>query len=103
MKVRKDDTVLVVRGKDRGKRGKVHRLLLKHERVLVEGVNITKRHVRPRPGVLQAGIVERETPLPLANVILICPKCDKPVRVGFKFLEDGKKVRVCRSCHETID
>lgn len=103
MKIRKNDTVLVIKGKDRGKRGKIHRLVLKTKRVLVEGVNITKRHIRPRPGVMQTGIVERETPISASNVMLICSKCDKPVRVGFKFLEDGKKVRVCRSCRETID
>lgn len=103
MKIRKNDTVLVIAGKARGKKGKVHLVLPEEQRLVVEGVNIIKRHTRPRPGVRQAGIVEREAPLHLSNVMVMCTKCDRPVRVGFRFLEDGRKVRVCRACKEVID
>ena len=103
MKIRKNDNVLVIAGKDRGKKGKVHWVIPKHNRVLVEGINMIKRHTRPRPGIRQVGIIEREAPIYMSNVMLICAKCDKPVRLGSRTLEDGKKVRVCRSCHEIID
>lgn len=103
MRIRKNDTVLVIAGKSRGKRGKVHRAMPKEERVLVEGANLVKRHMRARPGVRQAGIVEREAPLQVSNVMLVCPKCNQPARVGFTFLEDGTKVRQCKKCRQTID
>ena len=103
MKIRKNDTVLVITGKDKGKKGKVRFAYPKDERVLVEGVNLIKRHTRARGQVRQAGIIERETPIHVSNVMLLCSKCNHPTRVGFTFLEDGRKVRVCRSCHEVID
>jgi large subunit ribosomal protein L24 len=103
MKIRKNDTVLVIKGKDRGKRGKVHRVYLQERRVLVEGINITKRHMRPRPNVRQTGIIEREAPLDISKVMFICPKCDRPCRLGYRLLEDGSKVRVCRRCGEMVD
>ena len=103
MKIRKNDNVIVVAGKSKGKRGRVHRVFPRDDLVLVEGVNIIKRHMRPRAGVRQAGIVEREAPIHISNVMLICAKCGQATRVGFQFLEDGTKVRVCRHCHETID
>jgi len=103
MKIRRDDTVLVIAGKDKGKRGKVRRSLPKENRVVVDGVNIVKRHMRPRGTVRQAGIIEREAPIHVSNVMLICNKCNHPTRIGFRFLEDGTKTRVCRRCHEVID
>ena len=103
MKIRRDDTVLVISGKDKGKKGKVRRVFPREERVLVEGVNKIKRHTRARGIVRQAGIIEREAPMHLSKVMLICTKCNRPTRVGFRFLEDGKKVRLCRSCLEVID
>jgi large subunit ribosomal protein L24 len=103
MKIRKNDTVLVIAGKDRGKKGKVQRVLPRKGRVLVEGVNMIKRHLRPRPGLRQAGIIQREAPIAISNVMLICGKCNRPARVGFKFLEDGRKVRVCKRCKEVVD
>ena len=103
MKIRKNDEVLVIRGDDRGKRGKVHRSFPRDERILVEGVNFVKRHMRPRPNVKQAGIVEREAPIHVSSVMLLCSKCHRPTRVGFRILEDGSKVRSCRRCGEVID
>lgn len=103
MKIRRNDMVLVIAGKDRGKRGKVHRVYPDKGRVLLESVNFIKRHTRARPGVRQAGIVEREAPVDISNVMLFCAKCNHPTRVGFRFLEDGGKVRVCRVCREVIE
>ncbi len=103
MKIRKNDTVLVIAGKDRGKKGKVRYAYPKEERVLVEGINFIKRHSRARGAARQAGIIEREAPFRVSNVMLLCSKCNHPARVGFRFLADGKKVRVCRSCGEVVD
>ena len=103
MKIRKNDTVLVIAGKDRGKKGKVRFTYPKDEQVLVEGINFIKRHARATGKVRQAGIIEREQPLHLSDVMLVCSKCNRPTRVGFRFLEDGKKVRICKVCHEVID
>ena len=103
MKIRKNDTVLVITGKDRGKTGKVRFAYPKKERLLVEGVNFIKRHMRATRQIRQAGIIEREAPIHVSNVMLLCNKCNHPTRVGFRFLEDGRKVRTCRSCGEVID
>lgn len=103
MKIKKNDTVLVITGKDRGKKGKVRRALPKDDRVVVEGLNMIKRHSRARRAARQAGIVELEAPMHVSNVMLICDKCKKPAKVGFKNLEDGRKVRICRACDEPID
>ena len=103
MKIRKNDTVLVIAGKDRGKKGKVRFAYPKKSRVLVEGVNLIKRHARAVRQVRQAGIIEREAPFHVSNVMLLCSKCSSPTRVGFQFLEDGRKVRMCRVCGEVID
>jgi len=103
MKIRKNDTVLVIAGKDRGKKGKVRFAYPKNERLLVEGVNFIKRHTRAVRQIKQAGIIEREALIHVSNVMLLCNRCNHPARVGFRFLEDGRKVRVCLSCHEVID
>jgi large subunit ribosomal protein L24 len=103
MKIRKNDTVLVTAGKDRGKRGKVRFAYPKKNRVLVEGINFIKKHSRARGQVRQAGIIDLEAPINVSNVMLLCEKCNHPTRVGFTALEDGKKVRVCRKCKEVID
>lgn len=103
MKIRKNDTVLVIVGKDRGKTGKVRFAYPKDERVLVEGVNFIKRHSRATRGARQAGIIEREAPIQVSNLMLLCSRCNHPTRVGFRLLSDGKKVRVCRACGEVID
>ncbi len=103
MKVRKNDTVLVIAGKDKGKKGKVRRSRPGGNSVVVEGINMVKRHMRPRRGTRQAGIIEQEAPIHVAKVLLLCSKCDRPVRIGFRFLEDGSKVRICRRCNEVIE
>ena len=102
-RIRKDDEVLVITGKNRGRRGRVLRVLPREERVVVEGVNVVKRHLKARPPVRQAGIVEREAPIHWSNVVLVCPKCHRGVRVGFRVEEDGRKVRVCKACGEVVD
>ena len=103
MKIRKNDTVLIIVGKDKGKKGKVRRSLPRKGKVLIDGLNMVKRHSRTRGQARQAGIIEMEAPLDISNVMLVCNKCDKPTRVGFRILDDGKKTRICRICHEIID
>ncbi len=103
MKIRKNDTVLVIAGKDKGKKGKVRLAYPKDKQVLVDGINFIKRHTRAVRQLRQAGIIEREAPIHVSNVMLLCSRCNHPTRVGFHFLEDGRKVRICRSCHEVID
>ena len=100
-RIRKNDRVLVIAGKDKGKVGKVKAVLRERGRAIVEGVNIVKRHMKPGPGT-QGGIVEKEASIHLSNLMLICPKCTDGVRVGMRILEDGTKVRVCRKCGEAI-
>ncbi len=101
--VRRGDTVGVIAGKERGKRGKVLRVLQDKGRVIVEKINMIKKHQRPTPKVRQGGIIEREGPLHLSNVLLVCSRCDRPVRTGIKILADGRKMRVCKRCGESID
>jgi large subunit ribosomal protein L24 len=102
MKIRKEDTVLVMVGKDKGKKGKVRQIIPKNNKLVIEGVNIIKRHMKPRSQTAQAGIIEREAPVQASNVMLICPKCGKPVRTKSKVIEDGKRVRACGNCDEVI-
>jgi large subunit ribosomal protein L24 len=101
--VHRGDTVAVIAGRERGKRGKVLRVLPEAGRVVVEKVNMMKKHQRPTQKLRQGGIIEREAALALSNVLLVCSRCDKPSRAGIKVLGDGRKVRVCRRCGETID
>ncbi len=101
--VRTGDQVLVIAGKDKGKKGKVVRVLPEKGRVVVEGVNIVKKHRRPTRNVMQGGITEEAAPIDASNVMLVCRNCGEPARTGARFLEDGRKVRVCRRCHEVID
>jgi large subunit ribosomal protein L24 len=103
MKIKRDDTVVIIAGKDKGKNGKVRQSLQKEGCVVVEGINIVKRHTKPQGTVRQAGIIEREAPLDVSNVMFLCPRCKHPVRLGFRVLEDNRRVRVCRRCHEVID
>lgn len=103
MKVRKNDTVIIIAGKDKGKKGKVRRAIPEEHKVLVEGFNMIKRHSRASRAARQAGIIDLEAPIHISNVMLLCEKCGKPTRVGFRFLTDGKKMRICKSCQEVID
>ena len=102
MNIKRDDTVQVITGKDRGKRAKVREVHPADNKVIVEGINIVKKHTKGRAGARQAGVVEQEAPLNASKVMLVCPNCNKPVRVGSTELGDGRKVRVCRNCGETF-
>ncbi|MBG0777211.1 MAG: 50S ribosomal protein L24 [Desulfovibrionaceae bacterium] len=103
-KIHKDDKVMITTGKDKGKIGKVLRILSKKGRVLVEKVNMVKRHTKGNPYAQQpGGIIEKEAPVHLSNVMIVCDACAKPTRVGYRTTEDGKKVRFCKKCNEIID
>ena len=102
--IRKNDTVLVTTGKDRGKKGRVIRVVPEKNRLIVEGVNLIKRHTRPNPAKnVKGGVVQREASLHASNVQLVCPECGAHTRVGHKVLEDGRKVRICRKCEGVVD
>ena len=104
--LRKNDNVLIISGKDRGKRGRVLKVLPgeRTDRLIVEGVNMIKRHTKPNPGKnIKGGIVEREASLHASNVQLVCPECGVQTRVGHKVLGDGRKVRICRKCEGVVD
>lgn len=103
MYIRKNDEVVVIAGKAKGQRGKVMRVNRAKDRVVVEKVNLVKRHQRPTQANPAGGIVTKEAPIHVSNVNLFCEKCDGPVRIGHKLLEDGKKVRVCKGCGETLE
>ena len=102
-RIKKNDKVRVTTGKDKDKVGKVLRVIPKKNRIVVEKVNIVKCHTKPNAQGREGGIVEREAPIHVSNVMLTCDKCMKPVRVKIKKLEDGKKARYCMKCNETID
>lgn len=106
LKLKRNDTVVVVRGKreDKGKTGKIMRIIPDKERVVVEKVHIVKEYVRANPQKnIQGGIVDREGPIPMANVMFYCKECDQGVRIGFKSKETGRKQRICKKCGVVID
>jgi large subunit ribosomal protein L24 len=98
MKIRKGDRVQVLTGKDRGKTGTVTRSIPARGRVIVDGVNIAKKHQKPTSATQQGGIIDKEMPIPVANVAIVCSSCGKPTRIGYRFEADGTKVRICRKC-----
>ena len=103
-RIRKDDKVMVIAGKDAGKLGKVLKVLRKKDRVLVEKVNMVKRHMRANPYRQQpGGIVEKEMPIHVSNLMVVCSACTKPTRVGYRHTEDGKKLRFCKKCNEVME
>ncbi|KPA10763.1 50S ribosomal protein L24 [Candidatus Magnetomorum sp. HK-1] len=101
--IRKGDMVKVIAGKDKGKSGKVLKIILKKDRAIVENVNMIKRHTKPNQLNRQGGIIEKESPVHWSNLMLECPKCIKPTRIQMQILEDNKKVRLCKKCNEIID
>jgi large subunit ribosomal protein L24 len=103
MKIQKNDNVLIIAGKDRGKKGKVRKAMPDKDKVIVEGFNMIKRHSKTKGKTRQAGIIELEAPIHISNVMIICNKCNKPARVGYRALEDGNKARYCHNCSEIID
>ncbi len=102
MKIKKGDTVLVISGNYKGKKGKVREVVTEDEKLIIEGINIKKVHTKPRKTGQPGGILEKELPVSLSNVKLICSSCGKPTKVGFMFLEDKRKVRYCKKCNEII-
>jgi large subunit ribosomal protein L24 len=102
--IRRNDNVVVITGKDRGKRGRVLKVDAAKNRLVVEGVNFIKRHTKPNPQrQVKGGVVEREASLHASNVQMVCPDCGKPTRLGRKILGDGRKVRICRKCEGVVD
>ncbi|HEY8525996.1 MAG TPA: 50S ribosomal protein L24 [Acidimicrobiales bacterium] len=102
LKIRKGDRVRVLTGKDRGKEGEVMRAFPRSGKVIVDGVNIAKKHQRPTQANQQGGIIDKDMPIPVSNVALVCPSCGKPTRVGFKVDASGAKARICRKCEGEI-
>ncbi len=102
MNIKKNDTVIVLSGKDKGKKGKVQKTLPESGKVLVEGINMATCHMKPRKQGDEGGIIRREAPIYACKVMHVCPKCDKPTRAAYKLTDDGKKVRVCKLCGAEI-
>ncbi len=103
MNIQKNDNVLVIAGKEKGKTGRVDRKLVDDDRIVIEGVNMITRHLKARPGVRQSGRVQQEAPIHVSNVMLICNKCSRPTRPTVIKLDTGKRVRSCPKCKEVID
>jgi large subunit ribosomal protein L24 len=101
--INKEDTVFVIAGKEKGKKGRVLLVDKGKNRILVERVNVIKKHMKPNKTYAQGGIIEKEAPIAISNVMLFCPKCSKPVKIGASLLEGGKKHRTCKKCKEVID
>ncbi len=103
VRLKKNDRVRVISGKDKGKEGKILRRIPERDLVVIEGVNMVSRHMKPTQKNPQSGINKQEAPIYASKVMLVCPQCGAATRVGTSFLENGKKVRVCKKCHEIID
>ncbi|HAR35051.1 MAG TPA: 50S ribosomal protein L24 [Desulfobacter sp.] len=103
IRIKKDDKVKVLTGKDKGKIGKVLKVVKKTNRIVVENINMVKVHQRPSQANPQGGIVEKSMPMDVSNLMLMCNSCVTPTRIGIKQLEDGKRVRVCKKCNQQID
>jgi large subunit ribosomal protein L24 len=101
--IKKNDKVIVIAGKEKGKIGTVLKVIPQNERAVVEKLNIVKRHTRPGGKSAQGGIIEKEAPIHISNLMLVCGKCAEAARVGKKVLEDGSKVRFCKKCGEILD
>jgi large subunit ribosomal protein L24 len=102
-RIKKNDIVQVISGKHKGEKGKVLKVDREKGRIFVEKVNFIKRHLRPSSSHRQGGIIEKEGPVHISNVMLVCPKCKLPVKIGKRLLEDGSKVRFCKKCEEILD
>ncbi|NLZ54385.1 MAG: 50S ribosomal protein L24 [Thermoanaerobacteraceae bacterium] len=103
VQIKKGDTVCVLSGKDKGKKGKVIKVLPRKKKAIVEGVNMATKHQKPTPGIKQGGIMQIEMPIYTSKLMVVCGKCNKPTRVGYKMLDDGSKVRICKKCEEVLD
>ncbi len=102
MKIRKSDTVQIIKGKDKGKRGRVLKVFSKKDKLIVEGLNLLYKHVKPRRQGEKGQRIQFPAPIHVSNVMFVCPKCSRPIRLGYKILTDGRKVRWCRKCKEII-
>jgi large subunit ribosomal protein L24 len=102
-RIKKNDTVMVIAGRERGKTGKVLRVLPEQGRALIERLNMVKRHQKPRGPQAASGIIEKEAPIHLSNLMYLCDKCNAPVRLGKRVLENGRTARVCRRCGDQLD
>ncbi len=101
--IKKNDLVMILNGKEKGKSGRVLKVLPEKEKVIIEKINFIKKHTRPHGQQRRGGILEKEAPLHISNVGLLCEKCNRPVRIGHRMVEGGKKVRFCRKCGEIFD
>jgi len=101
--IKKNDSILVISGKEKGKRGRVLSVYPLKDSLLIEKINMIKKHMKPSRKYAQGGIIEKEAPIHMSNVMLICPKCNKPTRISNTSLQGGKKVRVCKKCREVMD
>jgi len=101
--IKKNDSILVITGKEKGKRGRVLSVYPLKNSLLIEKINMIKKHMKPSRKYTQGGIIEKEAPINISNVMLVCPKCNKPTRISSTFLQGGKKVRVCKKCREVMD
>ncbi|GIW12458.1 MAG: 50S ribosomal protein L24 [Dehalococcoidia bacterium] len=102
-KIKSGDTVMIMVGREKGKQGKVSRVIPKEQRLIVEGHNLVRRHQKARGVARQAGIIEKEAPIHVSNVMVVCPNCGKPTRVGFFIDEAGRKSRQCKKCEGVFD
>lgn len=102
-RIKKGDTAIVTTGKNKGKKGRVLSVSPSKGRVIVEGINIVKRHTKPNKKYTQGGIIEKESPVHISNVMLLCPKCSKPTRIGSAVIDGGRKQRICKKCKEVMD
>ena len=101
--IKKNDTVILLSGDEKGKSGRVLSVFSSEDKVLIESLNMIKRHMKPSKKYSQGGIIEKEAPVQLSKVMLVCPKCNTPTRIGNKILENGKKIRSCKKCGEVVE
>jgi len=101
--IKKNDTVMLISGDEKGKSGRVLSILSSKDKILIESLNMIKRHMKPSKKYSQGGIIEKEAPVHLSKVMLVCPKCSKPTRIGNTMLENGKKIRSCKKCGEVVE
>lgn len=101
-RIKKNDTIMIIKGKDRGKTGRVMKVLANEGKAIIEGRNLVKKHIRKTKADQQSGIIQIESPIQFSNIVPVCPKCDKPTRIGFSVQADNKKVRFCRKCKEVL-
>jgi large subunit ribosomal protein L24 len=102
-RIRKNDKVIVLTGKERGKIGTILKIDPEKEHVIIEKINMVKKHAKPSAQTAQGGIIEKEAPVTISNVMIVCNKCTEPTRIGSRFLEDGSKIRFCKKCSEPMD